>query len=136
MSDSMSKDEFIELPLENVTKISDSIDLIIHTINGLIKDGIKVSEVTTEDSKLLASLSQLVKHMENLHSTKHAFREVEPELWKIYIQATEVILTGVMMLIKLLQSGDNINGSDELVFIVNKLFEGSQIIVSLVDQLV
>ena len=62
--------------------------------------------------------------MENLHSTKHAFREVEPELWKIYIQATEVILTGVMMLIKLLQSGDNINGSDELVFIVNKLFEG------------
>ena len=38
MSDSMSKDEFIELLLENVTKISDSIDLIIHTINGLIKD--------------------------------------------------------------------------------------------------
>ena len=52
------------------------------------------------------------------------------------LQTIYSILTGVMMLIKLLQSGDNINGSDELVFIVNKLFEGSQIIVSLVDQLV
>lgn len=135
MSDNLSKDEFIELLLKNIEEISNSIDLLINSINGIIKG--ENIDITSKDDELFSSCSSLVRSMEAIHSSKHEFREVDPELWKKYIEATDVILQAILKLLDLISNGGNDNeDADQLGDIVNQLFKGSELIISLVNELV
>ncbi|MBR0602801.1 hypothetical protein HF695_10760 [Bacillus safensis] len=134
MSDNLSKDEFIELLLKNIEEISNSIDLLIHSINGIIKG--ENIDITSKDNELFSSCSSLVRSMEAIHSSKHEFREVDPELWKKYIEATDVILQAILKLLDLISNGGNTEDADQLGDIVNHLFKGSELIISLVNELV
>ncbi|WP_342495650.1 hypothetical protein MHB69_12905 [Bacillus sp. FSL K6-0994] len=135
MSENLSKDEFIELLLKNIEEISLSVDLLINSINGIIKG--EIVDITSKDNELFTSCSNLVRSMEKIHSSKHEFREVDPELWKKYIEATDVILQAILSLLDLISNGgNNTEDSDQLRDIVNQLFKGSEIIFFLVNELV